>query len=54
MPTILVTNDDGVSSQGIRVLSDVLKSLGDVYVVAPETEQKQGRASSFLVSSFCP
>ena len=39
MPTILVTNDDGISSQGIKTLSKVLKSVGDVYVVAPETEQ---------------
>jgi len=39
MPTILVTNDDGVSSPGIKILSKTLKSVGDVYVVAPETEQ---------------
>lgn len=39
MPTILITNDDGISSPGIRILSRVLKSLGDVYIVAPETEQ---------------
>jgi 5'-nucleotidase len=39
MPTILVTNDDGISSPGIKILSKALKSVGDVYVVAPETEQ---------------
>ncbi|MBI5663832.1 MAG: 5'/3'-nucleotidase SurE [Nitrospirae bacterium] len=39
MPTILVTNDDGISSPGIKVLSKTLRSIGDVYVVAPETEQ---------------
>jgi 5'-nucleotidase len=39
MPTILVTNDDGISSPGIKILSKTLKSIGDVYVVAPETEQ---------------
>lgn len=39
MPTILVTNDDGISSPGIKVLSKILKSVGEVYVVAPETEQ---------------
>lgn len=39
MPLILVTNDDGISSQGIKILSKALKSVGDVYVVAPETEQ---------------
>ena len=39
MPTILVTNDDGVSSPGIKILAKTLKSVGEVYVVAPETEQ---------------
>lgn len=39
MPTILVTNDDGISSPGIKMLSSVLRSAGDVYVVAPESEQ---------------
>ena len=39
MPTILVTNDDGIFSPGIKILSKTLKSIGEVYVVAPETEQ---------------
>lgn len=39
MPVILVTNDDGVHSEGINVLYKTLKSLGEVYVVAPDTEQ---------------
>ena len=39
MPIILVTNDDGISSPGIKILSKTLNSIGDVYVVAPETEQ---------------
>jgi 5'-nucleotidase len=39
MPLILVTNDDGISSTGIKTLSKALKAVGDVYVVAPETEQ---------------
>jgi 5'-nucleotidase len=39
MHNILVTNDDGISSPGIKVLTGVLRSLGEVYVVAPETEQ---------------
>jgi len=36
--TILVTNDDGIHSQGIRVLAETLKALGRVYVVAPDKE----------------
>ncbi len=36
--TILVTNDDGIDSQGIQVLAETLKVLGKVYVVAPDKE----------------
>src|SRR5215475_7166250 len=38
MPQILVTNDDGVHSEGIKVLADALRHLGDVTVVAPMQE----------------
>lgn len=33
---ILVTNDDGVYAEGIRVLAQHLRTLGEVCVVAPE------------------
>ncbi|MFD2520398.1 5'/3'-nucleotidase SurE [Emticicia soli] len=36
-PLILVTNDDGITSKGISVLIDVVKTLGDVFVVAPDS-----------------
>jgi 5'-nucleotidase len=36
---ILVTNDDGYLAQGIRVLAEAARSLGDVWVVAPDREQ---------------
>jgi 5'-nucleotidase len=38
MPRILVTNDDGVHSDGIHALADALRALGDVTVVAPHIE----------------
>jgi len=38
MPRILVTNDDGVHSEGIKALAAALRSLGDVTVVAPIQE----------------
>jgi 5'-nucleotidase len=38
MALILVTNDDGVQSEGIRVLADRLRALGDVVIVAPLQE----------------
>lgn len=39
MPRILVTNDDGVFSEGIRLLARQLGELGEVVVVAPDREQ---------------
>lgn len=36
---ILVTNDDGVSSAGLRALADAMRKLGTVCIVAPEREQ---------------
>ena len=38
-PKILVTNDDGIYSQGILILAKALRELGEVYVVAPDREQ---------------
>jgi 5'-nucleotidase len=38
MALILVTNDDGVQSDGIRALADGLRALGDVVIVAPLQE----------------
>ncbi len=38
MPRILITNDDGVHSEGIRALASALSPLGEVTVVAPIQE----------------
>ena len=38
MPRILVTNDDGVGSDGIHVLAEALAPLGEVTIVAPLQE----------------
>lgn len=38
MPRILVTNDDGVHSEGIKALVNALRPLGEVVVVAPIQE----------------
>lgn len=35
-PLILITNDDGFSSKGIRTLIEVAQEFGDVIVMAPE------------------
>jgi 5'/3'-nucleotidase len=38
MTRILLTNDDGIHSQGLIKLEEALKEVGDVYVVAPASE----------------
>ena len=38
MKRILVTNDDGVHSEGIKALADAMQALGEVTVVAPLVE----------------
>jgi len=38
-PYILVTNDDGITAPGIQILSEYLMHLGEVVVVAPDSEK---------------
>ena len=44
---ILISNDDGIDAEGIRILEQAARRLsGDVWVVAPAGEQS-GKAHSF-------
>ncbi len=36
---ILLSNDDGIYSPGLRALADIASDLGEVWVVAPDREQ---------------
>jgi 5'-nucleotidase len=48
-PRILVTNDDGVESRGLLALKRALDPIGDVYVMAPDTNQSAvGHAMTFM------
>ena len=38
-PTILVVNDDGITASGINALIEVMKTLGNIVVVAPDSPQ---------------
>ncbi|QRM88208.1 5'/3'-nucleotidase SurE [Lacinutrix sp. WUR7] len=38
-PLILVTNDDGITAPGIRALIEVMNTIGEVVVVAPDSPQ---------------
>lgn len=48
-PRILITNDDGIHSEGIAALEKAMSDLGDVYVVAPEAEMS-GASHSLTLS----
>ncbi len=49
-PLILVTNDDGISAPGIRALVEVMQTLGDVVVVAPDKPQS-GMGHAITINS---
>src|SRR5258706_6692939 len=45
---ILVSNDDGIHSEGLRALYDALTSLDEVVVVAPDRERSAASHSLTL------
>jgi 5'-nucleotidase len=48
-PRILITNDDGIESRGLLALKQALDPLGEVYVLAPETNQSAvGHTKTFM------
>lgn len=49
-PLILITNDDGITAPGIRALVGVMKTLGDVIVVAPDKPQS-GMGHAITINS---
>jgi 5'-nucleotidase len=49
MPKILVTNDDGIHSQGIIALAEAMRPLGEVVVVAPAYEMSAASHSLTLM-----
>jgi 5'-nucleotidase len=49
-PLILVTNDDGINAPGIRTLVSVIKDIGDVIVVAPDSPQS-GMGHAITINS---
>ena len=49
MTRILLTNDDGIHSEGLQILERTLHELGDVFVVAPAAEMS-GASHSLTLS----
>lgn len=53
-PLILITNDDGITAPGIRQLIKLMKQLGDVIVVAPDSPQSgMGHAITLNDNLYC-
>ena len=53
-PLILVTNDDGITAPGIRTLIEVMNTIGDVIVVAPDSPQSaMGHAITINSTLYC-
>ena len=50
-PRILVSNDDGIHADGLRALAEAMEALGEVWIVAPESEQS---AASHAISLHRP
>ena len=49
-PLILVTNDDGISAPGLRMLISIAKEFGEVVVVAPDSPQS-GKGHAITVNN---
>lgn len=47
--TILITNDDGIDAMGLKVLTEMAKTMGDVYVLAP-ARQCSGKSRSITTN----
>ncbi len=45
---ILITNDDGIDSPGLKVLATEMTSVGWVYIVAPQSPQSAGSHATTL------
>ncbi len=53
-PLILVTNDDGITAPGIRMLISVMNEIGDVVVIAPDGPQSgMGHAVTINDTLYC-
>ena len=46
----LISNDDGITAQGIQVLSDRMRQLGQVTIVAPD-QDRSGASNSLTLDS---
>ena len=52
-PLILVVNDDGIDSQGISFLTTLMREIGEVFVVAPESNRSGVSHAMTLHEDVC-
>ena len=53
-PLILVTNDDGITAPGLRMLIEIMNEIGEVVVVAPDSPQSaMGHAITINSTLHC-
>ena len=52
-PNILIVNDDGIESPGLRVLAEAAAQIGEVWVVAPE-QQCSGMSQKISIFEETP
>ena len=52
-PNILIVNDDGIESPGLRVLAEAAAQIGEVWVVAPE-QQCSGMSQKISIFEEMP
>jgi len=50
-PLILISNDDGYYSKGIRTLVDMIRGLGDIIICAPESA-RSGFSCAFSATNY--
>lgn len=48
---ILLLNDDGIKSKGLKVLAEALKGFGELYIFAPETHQS-GKSQALTIRKY--
>ncbi len=53
MSTILITNDDGINSPGLRAAAEAASSLGRVIVIAPSSQQTGTGRGLFGEKDLC-
>jgi hypothetical protein len=47
---ILLTNDDGIHAKGLKTLIDIVRPLGEIFVIAPE-ESQSGMSHAITVKT---